>query len=124
MDRQTRKLTSRDFLSAITAAAILVFAFPRFDVEVLAFVALVPLLAALEGLNARQGAWLGYVFGLHWNVFLLYWLSPATTPGFIAAVIYLSFYSALFGFLYVAFSIAYYLPGLPGIMQFLLSLND
>lgn len=102
MDPQNRKLTSRDFLSAIAAAAILAFAFPRFDVEVLAFVALVPLLAALEGLNARQGAWLGYVFGLHWNVFLLYWLSPATTPGFIAAVLYLSFYSALFAFLYVA----------------------
>ena len=102
MDPQTRKLTSRDFLSAIAAAVVLVFAFPRFDVEPLAFVALVPLLAALEGLNARQGAWLGYVFGLHWNVFLLYWLSPASTPGFVAAVLYLSLYSALFGFLYVA----------------------
>jgi apolipoprotein N-acyltransferase len=98
----SRKLSSRDFLLAIFAAAVLTLAFPRFDVELLAFVALVPLLVALEGLNARQGAWLGYVFGLHWNVFLLYWLSPATTPGFVCAVIYLALYGALFGFLYVA----------------------
>ena len=91
MNLPTRKLTNRDFLSAIAAAVVLVFAFPRFDVEPLAFVALVPLLAAMEGLNARQGAWLGYVFGLHWNVFLLYWLSPASTPGFISAVLYLAF---------------------------------
>jgi apolipoprotein N-acyltransferase len=97
-----RKLSSRDFLLAVFAAAVLTFAFPRFDVEALAFVALVPLLVAFEGLNVRQGAWLGYVFGLHWNVFLLYWLSPATTPGFICAVIYLALYQALFGFLYVA----------------------
>jgi apolipoprotein N-acyltransferase len=97
-----RKLSSRDFLLAVFAAAVLAFAFPRFDVEALAFVALVPLLVAFEGLNVRQGAWLGYVFGLHWNVFLLYWLSPATTPGFICAVIYLALYQALFGFLYVA----------------------
>ena len=97
-----RKLSSRDFLLAVFAAAVLTFAFPRFDVEALAFVGLVPLLVAFEGLNVRQGAWLGYVFGLHWNVFLLYWLSPATTPGFICAVIYLALYQALFGFLYVA----------------------
>ncbi len=102
MNQARRKLSSRDFLLAIFAAAALTLAFPRFDVEALAFVALVPLLVAFEGLNARQGAWLGYVFGLHWNVFLLYWLSPATTPGFLIAVIYLALFGALFGFLYVA----------------------
>jgi len=102
MNLPSRKLSSRDFLLAIFAAIVLTLAFPRFDVEPLAFVALVPLLVAFEGLNARQGAGLGYVFGFHWNVFLLYWLSPATTPGFICAVIYLSVYGALFGFLYVA----------------------
>ncbi|HUV85605.1 MAG TPA: apolipoprotein N-acyltransferase [bacterium] len=102
MTQQRRKLSSRDFLLAIFAAAVLTLAFPRFDVEALAFVALVPLLVAFEGLNVRQGAWLGYVFGLHWNVFLLYWLSPATTAGFICAVIYLALYQALFGLLYVA----------------------
>lgn len=98
----SRKLTSRDYLLAIFAAAALTLAFPRFDVEPLAFVALIPLLFALEGLTARQGAWLGFVFGLHWNVFLLYWLSPATTPGFLAAIVYLALYPALFGLLYVA----------------------
>jgi apolipoprotein N-acyltransferase len=102
MQQVNRKLGSRDFLLAIFAAAVLVLAFPRFDVEALAFVALVPLLVAFEGLNVRQGAWLGYVFGLHWNAFLLYWLSPATTPGFLCAVAYLALYQALFGFLYVA----------------------
>ncbi len=102
MTQLKRKLSSRDFLLAIFAAAVLTLAFPRFDVEALAFIAFVPLLVAFEGLNARQGAWLGYVFGLHWNIFLLYWLSPATTPGFICAVIYLALYGALFGFLYVA----------------------
>lgn len=102
MNPQTRKLSSRDFLLAVFAAAALTLAFPRFDVEPLAFVALVPLLVAFEGLNVRQGAWLGYIFGLHWNIFLLYWLSPASTPGFICAVIYLGLYGALFGFLYVA----------------------
>jgi apolipoprotein N-acyltransferase len=102
MKQSNRKLSSRDFLLAVFAAAVLTLAFPRFDVEPLAFVALVPLLVAFEGLNARQGAWLGYVFGLHWNIFLLYWLSQASTPGFLCAVIYLSLYGALFGFLYVA----------------------
>jgi len=98
----TRKLTSRDFALAIFAAAVLTLAFPRFDLEALAFVALVPLLAALEGLRARQGAWLGFIFGLHWAVFLLYWLSPATTAGFLLVAIYQGLFGALFGFLYVA----------------------
>ena len=100
--RAGRKLTTRDYLLALLAAALLTLAFPRFDVEVLAFVALVPLLVAWEGLTPRQGLWLGFVFGLHWAVFLLYWLSPATTPGFILVVIYQGLFTALFGTLYAA----------------------
>lgn len=97
-----RPLTTRDYLLALFAAALLTLAFPRFDIEALAFVALVPLFVALEGLSVKQAAWLGFVFGLHWAVFLLYWLSPATTPGFILVVIYQGLFTALFAFLYVA----------------------
>jgi len=102
LDPSPRKLVTRDYLLAFFSAVLLTLAFPRFDLEPLAFVALIPLLVASEGLNARQGGWLGFVFGAFWAAFLLYWLSPATTPGFILVVIYQGLFTALFLFLYVA----------------------
>lgn len=97
-----RNLTTRDYILAFLAAIMLTLAFPRFDVEILAFAALIPLLVALEGLTAWQGAWLGFVFGCFWAQFMLYWLSPATTPGFILVVVYQGLFTALFGGFYAA----------------------
>lgn len=97
-----RSLSSRDYFLTLTAAAALTLAFPRFDVQPLALVALVPLLLALEGLSLWQAGGVGYLFGVHWTAFLLYWLSPATTPGFLAVVAYQGLFPALFAFLYAA----------------------
>lgn len=57
-------------------------AFPSWDLEWLAFVGLVPLLLALEGVPPRQAAGLGYVAGLAFYLATVWWVvNTMTTYG-------------------------------------------
>jgi apolipoprotein N-acyltransferase len=87
----------------IFSAVLLTLAFPRFDLEPLAFVAFVPFFYAAEGLRGRRAFWLGMVFGIHWFVFLYYWLAPVSMFGFLLLVIYQSLFTGafMFAFTYV-----------------------
>jgi apolipoprotein N-acyltransferase len=49
-------------------------AFPGVDIWPLAFVALVPLIVALDGQTARRGLWLGWVSGFTMTMSGFYWL--------------------------------------------------
>ena len=54
----------RDFGLALLSGILLVFSFPKFDLSVLAWVALVPLLVALEGKSLRKAFFLSHLTGL------------------------------------------------------------
>src|ERR1019366_3675658 len=56
-------------LSACLAGLLLALCFPNFSILPLLPIALIPLLAALDGAKARNAAFLGYLFGLvFWTV--------------------------------------------------------
>jgi len=84
---------------------MLVLAFPAFDIEWLAWVALVPLFFALEGAAPRKAFFLAYLAGLVFFAGALYWLIHVTLPGMVAAALYLALYFGCFG-LFVSYASA------------------
>jgi apolipoprotein N-acyltransferase len=72
-------------LAAAAASGLLSWlSLPPADLGPLGFVALVPILWAMRGLQARRGALLGLVGGVTFYGLLLYWLIPLTVLGWAA----------------------------------------
>lgn len=78
------------------SALLLILAYPRFDLEFIAWGALVPLFFALENKNTKQRFFAGYVFGLVFFSGILYWLINVSWPGAIILVLVLAFFPAIF----------------------------
>ncbi len=100
----------KDYLIAIISGLLLAFAFPRFNLEFLAWFALVPLLFAIYGGNARRALRLGFVAGLVFYFITLSWvINTLVNYGNIPTVVswlilsllvaYLSLYIGLFSYL-------------------------
>lgn len=83
------------------SAVLLLLSFPRFDLGPLAWVALVPLLLALEGKRSWQAFGLAYVTGVIFFVGLFYWIwtIPAFNliDGILVKALYLPQYVSLWG---------------------------
>ena len=97
----------KDYLAAIFSGLLLAFAFPRFNLEFLTWFALVPLLFALYGGNARRAMKLGFVTGLVFYFITLSWVTntlvnygniPTVVSWLILSLLvaYLSLYVGLF----------------------------
>jgi apolipoprotein N-acyltransferase len=69
-DRRARVLRG---VAATTSGLLLALALPPFDLDRLAFVALVPLLWAWRGASTRDGAWYGFAFGLAYFGIVFAW---------------------------------------------------
>lgn len=93
---------------------LLALAFPLFDIEPLAWVALVPLFFSIKGKDRLQATYLGLTAGFVFHLILLYWIPvPITVYGklpFLAGVFlllllaaYLSLYMATFATLVTYF---------------------
>src|SRR3990170_2476035 len=99
--RTTFGVRLRDFGLACLSAALLVLAFPKFDLGALAWVALVPLLVALEGKSPRAAYALSYLTGLLSFFGICYWIWAVPgwnlIDGFLIGVLYLPQYVALWG---------------------------
>jgi apolipoprotein N-acyltransferase len=100
----------KDYLAAIISGLLLAFAFPRFNLEFLAWFSLVPLLFAIYGENARRAMKLGFVTGLVFYFITLSWvINTLVNYGNIPTVVswlilsllvaYLSLYLGLFTYL-------------------------
>lgn len=100
----------RKFLLACLSGLLLSLIFPTFDIEILAWVSLVPLLFAIEGENPLTSLYLGFAAGLVSFLGILYWVIVAihTYGGIhlilsglilLLLVVYLSLYVAVFAFL-------------------------
>lgn len=77
--RQSENLTEASFpgvsaILSICSGLLVVLSFPRTELSFLAWVALIPLLIALEGQSARAAFKTGFVSGLVAYAGLLYWL--------------------------------------------------
>jgi len=97
------------FLSALSGF-LLVLAFPKFNVEILAWVGFIPLLWSLRKKSPVQAALLGFVAGFLFFSGILYWIYVVLTeyghlPGavsiffLIVLITYLSLYFSAFAFL-------------------------
>lgn len=84
------------------SALLLVLAYPKFNFEILAWVALIPLFFALENRDAKQRFFIGYLFGITFFSGVLYWLFRISIPGALALVVVLSIAPALFSLFYLS----------------------
>jgi len=93
----TRKIS---IIGAVVSSMILFVAFPGLNQWYLVFIALVPLLLSLEDRRGFSAFGVGYLFGIHFTVLILYSIMNITLAGFMMLIIYLSLYYGLFAFIY------------------------
>ena len=84
---------------AVLAAILSVLAFPNFNINLLAWIGLVPLLFAIDAQKPLRSILLSYVAGVFFFFGAIYWLIHVTLPGTLVVVLYLALYFGLFGFL-------------------------
>jgi len=98
-------MNRKDTFLSLLSGVLLVLSFPKFDLEVLAWVALVPLLLAIRGKRAREAFLLSFLTGSVFFAGLLYWIATVTIYnrfvifGLLLLVFYLALYFGLFGLL-------------------------
>ncbi len=84
------------FLS-IASGIILALAFPHQDIELLAWVGLVPLFLVIDRTTLKGAFWFSCLTGVLFFSLLIYWLIHVTLFGLIVLVLYLSLYFGIFG---------------------------
>lgn len=84
---------------AILSAVLLILSFPGFNIWILAWVGLVPLLFAIKDETPLKAFLLSYLTGLLFFFGTIYWLIHVTLLGMLAAVVILAGYFGLFGLL-------------------------
>ena len=67
----------RQIVLAVVSGVLLPFCFPKFDVGLLAWVALIPLHVALDGTSKRQAFWLGWLSGVIGFTGIMAWVVTA-----------------------------------------------
>ncbi len=75
MPATEEKITLKAICGAILSGCLLTVSFPRFDLEILAWVALVPLLLSINGQDVRRSAWLGVLCGVVHYLGTIYWIA-------------------------------------------------
>ncbi len=100
-------MKKRDLLLSLLSGILLILSFPNFDVEVLAWFALVPLFFSIEGKGLYRSFILGFLTGVFSFLGILYWIIvavhtygnvPLVPSAFILLllVVYLSLYFGAF----------------------------
>ncbi|NOX97298.1 MAG: apolipoprotein N-acyltransferase [Nitrospirae bacterium] len=98
-------MTKKDIFLSLLSGFLLIFSFPKFDLELLAWVALVPLFLAIKDKGRRESFLLSFLTGGVFFAGLLYWIATVTIynrlviSGLLILVLYLSLYFGLFGLL-------------------------
>ncbi|HCG77278.1 MAG: apolipoprotein N-acyltransferase [bacterium (Candidatus Ratteibacteria) CG_4_10_14_3_um_filter_41_18] len=88
---------------SILSGLLLILAFPKFDCEIVAWFALIPLFLAIR--DFRYSFFSGYLFGLIFFGGSLFWLANVTRIGFLVLILYLSLYPGLFAFLFTKWNL-------------------
>ena len=91
------------FLSCLLSAGLLTLSFPQIEWSPLAWVALVPLLCALDGQKPWRAFRRAYLCGFLFFAATIGWFVYVTYPGAFLLVAFLSLYFALFGLMFVYF---------------------
>jgi len=99
VSRKSQVASRRNVFFAALSAVLLILSFPGFNFEFLAWVALVPLLFAIENKSPLKSFLNAYIAGVLFFLGTIYWLIHVTLPGMIVVVLYLALSFGLFGFL-------------------------
>src|SRR3989337_2866655 len=70
-------MKKRDILSSLLSGILLILSYPNFDLEFLAWFALVPLFYSIEGKGLYQSFKLGFLTGFVSFLGILYWIIVA-----------------------------------------------
>lgn len=111
IQKEVVRVSWKDGLLAVLSGILLILIFPNFDLEPLAWVALVPLLWTLRGKAPRQAFGLGGIAGLIFYFGTLHWVTstmvnyghlplPVSLLILLMLALYLAAYVALFAFLF------------------------
>jgi apolipoprotein N-acyltransferase len=103
-------MKKKDILLSLLSGILLILSFPDFDLEFLAWFALVPLFSSIEGKGPFQSFWAGFLTGVVSFLGILYWIIvavhtygniPLIVSGLILLllVLYLSLFIGVFTFL-------------------------
>ena len=103
-------MKKKDILLSLASGILLILSFPIFDLEFLAWFALVPLFYAIEGKGSYQSFKLGFLAGVIFFLGILYWIIvavhtygnvPLILSGFVLLLLvaYLSLFIGAFTFL-------------------------
>ena len=96
-----RKIKEKKHLFLIILSAVLlILAYPGFNFEFLAWIALIPLFFSLEEKSPKEKFVTGYIFGIIFFSGILYWLLNITVPGTIVLILILSIFPGIFCFFY------------------------
>jgi apolipoprotein N-acyltransferase len=105
-----KTMKKRDILFSLLSGILLIFSFPNFDLEFLAWIALIPLFYSIEGKGLYCSFILGFLTGVISFLGILYWIIvavhtygnvPLIPSGFILLllVVYLSLFIGAFTYL-------------------------
>ena len=86
------------YLLVLSSAVLLILSFPNFSLSFLAWIALVPLLFAIEGRSPLEAFRSSYLCGVLFFLGTIYWLIHVTLPGMIAVALFLALYFGIFGY--------------------------
>jgi apolipoprotein N-acyltransferase len=87
--------------------------FPKANLYILAWIGLVPLLFAIDGLRPRKAFVVSYICGVAFFLGTVYWLIHVTLPGMIIVVLYLAGYFGVFGLVFSGCRLRPIGPGWP-----------
>ena len=99
-----KKSPVKNFSGCFISALLLIIAFPRWELSLLAWVAFIPFMQVLDGGSWKRAFGLAYLTGVLFFAGTLYWFIHVTLPGAILIVLYLAVYFGLFGMACVAFA--------------------
>ncbi|MDD5680117.1 MAG: apolipoprotein N-acyltransferase [Candidatus Omnitrophica bacterium] len=94
---EKRSINFKSVFLSLSSAALLVLAFPNFQISIFAWLALIPILYLIENSSAGKAFILSYLTGVFFFLGALYWLTYVSRLGYFILALYLALFFGLFG---------------------------
>jgi len=111
---------AKELCLCLLSAALLIFSFPKFNLEFLAWAGFVPLFFAIRNKSKGKAFLLSYLTGIIFWLGTIYWLMHVTFPGMIVLVLYLALYFGIFGLIISAVSLLF-IPSIWVLLEYIRS---
>ena len=92
-------------LLLVASAILLILSFPNFNLNLLVYIAFIPLFFAIQNKSPKKAFVISYISGFLFYIGTLYWLSNVTLLGVIILSFYLALYFGIFGWFFVSITL-------------------